>query len=90
METTQRYDRRSIMRNAWRHYRRCFNITFGDALRWAWNLAKEERRNKEYNRKKREGYLKRYGKADSENRRLYAGVVFGKTDYAVSYGKKYR
>lgn len=90
MKPTSPYNRSFIMRNAWRHFRCCFNITFADALRWAWNRAKEERRNEEYSAKRASEYQKKYGKQDKQFANLYRNAVFGKNDYAVSYGRKYK
>lgn len=90
MKPTSTYNKSSIMRNAWRHFRCCFNITFADALRWAWNRAKEDRKNEEANAKRAAEYEKKYGKQDRYFANLYKDAVFGRTDYAVSYGRKYR
>ena len=90
MVTTLPYNRSFIMRNAWRHFRHCFNITFADALRWAWNRAKEERKNEEYNAKRTVEYRKKYGKQDRYFTNLYKNTVFGRNDYAVSYGRKHK
>lgn len=87
---TSSYNKSAIMRNAWRHYRCCFGITFGQALSWAWNLAKEERKNEEYNAKRSAEYKNKYGKQDRYFTNLYKNVVFGKNDYYVSYGRRHR
>lgn len=84
------YDKSFIMRNAWRHYRRCFNITFPETLQWAWNRAKEERRNAEYSAGRSEEYRKKYGGRDRYYSGLYKDVVWGKNDYRVTYGRKYK
>lgn len=88
--TSYIYDKSFIMKNAWRHYRCCFNITFSEALHWAWEHAKEERRNTEYAARKHEEYQKQYGKQDRYLAKLYKDVVWGKNDYRVTYGHKYR
>lgn len=88
--TSYTYDKSFIMKNAWRHYRCCFGITFGEALRWAWNRAKQERADREYSERRRAEYERKYAKQDRYYSNLYKDVVFGRTDYAVTYGKRYR
>ena len=78
------------MKNAWRHFRCCFNITFADALRWAWNRAKEERANEEVNAKRTAEYKVKYRKQDTFFSNRYKNVVFGVNDYRVSYGRRWR
>jgi len=89
-ETTYTYDKRFIMTNAWRHYRVCPGITFADSLRWSWARAREDKKAAEYNAFRRLEHERKYGAQDRRLSALYGGVVFGKTDYAVSYGKRYR
>lgn len=90
MATKKSYDKTWIMKNAWRHFRCCFNITFADALRWAWNRAKEERANEEANAKRTAEYKAQYGKQDTFFSNRYKNVVFGVNDYRVSYGRRWR
>ena len=59
-----------------------------EALRQAWteakrNLAESAKRNDMMKSMKRT-------KADERNAQLYKNVIFGKNDWAVSYGRRYR
>lgn len=90
MKTTTSYDKAEIMKNAWRHYNCCINITFGEALSWAWNRAKEERAAKLAEERRMEEYKAKYSKRDAFYANSYKNVVWGKTDYRVSYGRRWR
>lgn len=90
MKATTSYDKSAIMKNAWRHFRCCFGITFGQALKWAWNLAKEEVANAEYNARREAEHKKKYAAYDQRLARESSNVVWGKNDWVWTYGSRRR
>ena len=84
----QNFNKSQIMKRA--HYirRHSWNCTMSEALRQAWteakrNLAEGAKRNDMMKSMKRT-------KADERNAQLYKNVIFGKNDWSVSYGRRYR
>ena len=50
----KRYDKSQIMKNAWYLYLHSWNITFSEALKYAWRKAKKEAARKEREEKELE------------------------------------
>lgn len=84
----QNFNKSQIMQRA--HYirRHSWNCSMSEALKQAWrevkrNLSESIKSSNLMNSMKRT-------KADERNAQLYKNVIFGKNDWAVSYGRRYR
>lgn len=84
----QNFNKSHIMQRA--HYirRHSWNCSMSEALKQAWsevkrNLSESIKSSNLMNSMKRT-------KADERNAQLYKNVIFGKNDWAVSYGRRYR
>lgn len=82
------YNKSEIMRNAHRIYNRSWNMTFSDALKQAWKIAKENKAMEETfakafaERTSKSGF---YNKFEKKISRQYKNVTFGKNDWAADY-----
>lgn len=85
-----KYNKSAIMKNAHRHHARTINETWSEAMKWAWALAKQQVADAEASAKRSAEYKAKYGKKNEELNRVYANVRFGRNDWAVDYGKRYR
>lgn len=82
------YNKSEIMRNAHRIYNRSWNMTFSDALKQAWKIAKENKVMEEASAKafaERASKSSFYNRFDKEISRQYRNVTFGKNDWAADY-----
>lgn len=86
----KRYNKSEIMKNAHRIYRCTFNITFGQALKKAWKIAKDAVAYEEYSKARYANRSEAWKRQDEQLNRLYSNVTFGRNDWAVDYGRRYR
>ena len=63
-------------------------VSTSQALKEAWRRAKKEAAQREESEKRMASM--KSSKADQRNARMYQHVVFGKNDWAIDYGRKYR
>lgn len=88
------FNKSQIMKRAWNCYRKHNDtMTFGQCLKWSWKKAWEELRkvslgswimasmHKEQKIEKRRA---------ETNKRIYRNVVFGRNDWVMDYGRRYR
>lgn len=82
------YNKSEIMRNAHRIYNRSWNMTFSEALKQAWKIAKDNKAMMEASAKasteraSKNGFYNRFDKKMSCQ---YKNVTFGKNDWAADY-----
>ena len=86
----KRYDKSQIMKNAWYLYLHSWNITFSEALKYAWKKAKQEAARKEREEKELETAKENRSAFSKRNYRMYKNVQFGRNDWAMDYGRKYK
>lgn len=84
----QKFNKSEIMKAAHRIRNHSWNCTMSQALKEAWCRAKQEAAQREESEKCIASM--KSGKADQRNARMYQHVAFGRNDWAVSYGRKYR
>lgn len=87
MEATS-YNKSEIMSNAHRIYNRSWNMTFSDALKQAWKIAKENKAMEDAAVKASAERVSKnsfYNRFDKKVARRYKNVTFGKNDWAADY-----
>lgn len=85
---TQKFNKSEIMKAAHRIRNHSWNCTMSQALKEAWRRAKKESAQREESEKRMASM--KSSKADQRNARMYQHVVFGKNDWVIGYGRKYR